>query len=99
MEDEIEDTTDSAADEVTADEVGDEAGSEAIDPSVYEAKIAELSAAIETHLNTIATLKAQNYDLITAQTRDNADDTGVVQDSADEPDDVTIDDLFEDKED
>ena len=89
-EDEIDTETDSQVDE-TPDDTGP-------DISVYEAAIAERDATIEALNSQVQTLKAHNYTLMTAQTQANTDDTNVISNDVDEPDDVSIDDLFTTKD-
>lgn len=94
MEDEIENDADSQADETVVDSDSDSSTDNDIDVSVYEATIAERDATIAALNADIQKLKAHNYTLMSAQTQDKSDDTGIIHNDEDTPDDVTIDDLF-----
>lgn len=64
--------------------------------SGHESKIAEMSAANEEAMKTIADLKSKNYDLLMSVGDNKPDNEDDDNDSAD--DNVSIDDLFTEKE-
>jgi|SRR5699024_5779830 len=61
------------------------------DASITEAKIAELQAANDLAVQEIATLKARNYDLLSAVPNDG---DASQEDESNDPDEPTIDDVI-----
>lgn len=73
-----------------------DASADVIDGTVYEAKIAEQAAVIESLNAQVAQLKVQMYDTLTAGgSSDSNDENLTADDDSDEDDDIEgIDDLF-----